>query len=88
MNNGKHRLHSKPHLDELIGKRVRVDLGYDRWVEGVLADTDIFTNLTMTNCRSSHPLGSLSTTERTVEFSTCVVRGAAIKAIILADGKH
>lgn len=90
MNNGKHRFHSKPHLGELIGKRVRIDLGYERWVEGTLMDADNFTNITMSDCRGSHSLDSLSLSNRehVINFSICVVRGAAIKAIILVGDKH
>ena len=85
MNNGKHRIHSKPHLGELMGKRVRVDLGCGRWVEGVLTEADVFTNITMADCHGSHPLGLLSGTKKTTDFPSCVIRGAAIKAILLAD---
>lgn len=67
-----------------MGKRVRVDLGYGRWVEGVLTEADIFTNLVMSDCHGSY---SLAPSEATpiIAFPSCVVRGAAVKAILLVN---
>ncbi|KAE8305548.1 LSM domain-containing protein [Giardia duodenalis] len=84
MNNGKHRFYSKPCLGGLMGKRVRVDLGYGRWVEGVLAEADVFTNLVLSDCHGSRPLAPSEAAPITV-FPSCVVRGAAIKAILLVS---
>eukprot|EP00701_Giardia_intestinalis_P001981 XP_001705805.1 Hypothetical protein GL50803_113283 [Giardia lamblia ATCC 50803] len=83
LNSGKHRFYSKPCLGGLMGKRARVGLGYGRWVEG-LAEADVFTNLVLSDCHGSRPLAPSEAAPITASPS-CVVRGAAAKAILLVS---